>query len=175
MTDSERQQLKQFEARVRQLLLQYKTLQAENQQLTQKVAAQQAQVDSLNQQISQLQLDYKTLKTARMIEVSDGDMKNAKQTISLLVREVNKCIGLLSAEQYLGEDKTEQTGTLEDTMLPQQEMMTSSQPDNIPSRPVEEPMFIIDSETLVAPRTKEPSATQPKPRQETEEWTLPFD
>lgn len=175
MTDSERQQLKQFEARVRQLLLQYKTLQAENQQLTQKVAAQQAQVDSLNQQISQLQLDYKTLKTARMIEVSDGDMKNAKQTISLLVREVNKCIGLLSAEQYLGEDKTEQTGTLEDTMLPQQEMMTSSQPDNIPSRPVEEPMFIIDSETLVAPRTEEPSVTQPKPRQETEEWTLPFD
>lgn len=175
MTDSERQQLKQFEARVRQLLLQYKTLQAENQQLTQKVAAQQAQVDSLNQQISQLQLDYKTLKTARMIEVSDGDMKNAKQTISLLVREVNKCIGLLSAEQYLGEDKTEQTGTLEDTMLPQQEMMTSSQPDNIPSRPVEEPMFIIDSEALVAPRTEEPSATQPKPRQETEEWTLPFD
>lgn len=174
MTDSERQQLKQFEARVRQLLLQYKTLQAENQQLTQKVAAQQAQVDSLNQQISQLQLDYKTLKTARMIEVSDGDMKNAKQTISLLVREVNKCIGLLSAEQYLGEDKTEPTGAIEDTMLPQREM-ASPQPDNIPSQPVEEPMFIIEPETFVAPLTEEPTTPQPKPRQETEEWTLPFD
>ena len=172
MTDSERQQLNQFEARVRQLLLQYKTLQADNQQLMQQVATLQGQVEGLNQQIDQLQLDYKTLKTARMIEVSDIDMKNAKQTITQLVREVNKCIGLLSAEQYLGEDKSEQMGK------------TASQPDDAPMFVIEpEPMPAIQTEEPIESKVEEPTDSkdeepvelQPKQQPEVEELTLPFD
>ncbi len=113
MTDSEKQQLRQFEARVRQLLLQYKTLQDENLALRQTIERQQTNIDSLAQQLQQAQLDYRTLKTARMIEVSDGDLKNAKQTITRLVREVNKCIGLLSAEQFTAPDASTQKGDAE--------------------------------------------------------------
>ena len=124
MTESERQQLKQFEARVRQLLLQYKTLQAENQQYLAQINELQVNVGDLTQRLATLQHDYQTLKTARMIEISDGDMKNAKQTISLLVREVNKCIGLLSAEQFVSNDDIQPI-----LQQPIEEQPASQQPD----------------------------------------------
>jgi hypothetical protein len=53
----------------------------------------------LHAEIGQCKKDYSNLKLAKMIEVSDSEMKNAKQRLSKLVRDVNKCIGLLSTEQ----------------------------------------------------------------------------
>ena len=40
--------------------------------------------------------EYKALKMAKMIEVTDGDLEAAKNRISKLVRDVNQCITLLS-------------------------------------------------------------------------------
>lgn len=101
MTDSEKQQLKQFEAKVRQLIRQYNALLKDNEDLNIQNSQLQDTVRNLSSQLTQSQQDYRILKTARMIEVSDGDMNNAKQTITQLVREVNKCIGLLKAEQVI--------------------------------------------------------------------------
>ena len=101
MTDSEKQQLKQFEAKVRQLIRQYNALMAENKELKELNAQLDGTIKELNGRLDVVQQDYRNLKTARMIEVSDGDMNNAKQTITQLVREVNKCIGLLKAEQVI--------------------------------------------------------------------------
>ena len=36
---------------------------------------------------------------ARMIEVSDGDLEKAKQRLSKLIRDVDKCIGIMSGEE----------------------------------------------------------------------------
>lgn len=105
MTDSEKQRLKQFEARVRQLILQYNTLQEENTKLAEKLNQSTSLINELEKQLAQSRHEYSTLKTAKMIEISDGDLKNAKQTITQLVREVNKCIGLLSTEQVTQSDK----------------------------------------------------------------------
>ena len=44
----------------------------------------------------ELKAAYESLKIAKMIEISDTDMKNAKSRLSKLVREVNKCIALLN-------------------------------------------------------------------------------
>lgn len=36
---------------------------------------------------------------AKMIEISNGDMENAKSKLSKLIRDVNKCIALLRDEK----------------------------------------------------------------------------
>ena len=92
MTDEERKIIKNFEARVRSLILQYQDMQKE-------VSALNATIAEKNDEISQCKEDYIPLKTARMIEVTDSDVKEAKARITRLVREVNRCIGLLSSEQ----------------------------------------------------------------------------
>ena len=40
--------------------------------------------------------DYESLKMAKMIEISDGELDSAKKRLSKLIRDVNKCITLLS-------------------------------------------------------------------------------
>ncbi|EFN90370.1 hypothetical protein HMPREF9018_1904 [Prevotella amnii CRIS 21A-A] len=50
----------------------------------------------LQKQLAQSQSDYQTLKIARMIEVSDKDIEVAQKRVSKLIRDINKCITLLS-------------------------------------------------------------------------------
>ena len=53
-------------------------------------------IGTLRSQVSRLQTDYANLKTAKMLDISSGEMKNAKARVSRLVREVDKCIALLN-------------------------------------------------------------------------------
>lgn len=98
MTDEERRQLKRFDAKVRHLLEQYAILEKENLDLYAELEKKDADIERLTSEVNQCKRDYSTLKLAKMIEVSDSDLKDAKQRITRLVREVNKCIGLLNAE-----------------------------------------------------------------------------
>lgn len=98
MTNEEKKQIRQFEARVRQLILQYTTLQATNQQLSDTIAQKQAEITALQQQLDTCKRDYETLKTAKMMEISDGDINVTRQRITRLVREINKCIALITNE-----------------------------------------------------------------------------
>ena len=66
--DANSNDLKLFATRVRQMLLQYKDLEAEN----------------------------ASLKTARMLEITDGDMLAAQKRMAKLIRDVDKCITLIS-------------------------------------------------------------------------------
>ena len=50
----------------------------------------------LKDQLQQAQRDYNSLKTARMLEVTDGDVEGAKKRIAGLIREVNRCITMMS-------------------------------------------------------------------------------
>ncbi|MBR1713263.1 MAG: hypothetical protein IJ722_07650 [Alloprevotella sp.] len=95
MTDEEKATLNRFETRVRQMLLQYKQLQERNLQLQK---ACEEKTDALKQaQEASLQLRgaYDSLKMARMMEISNEDLKEAKARIERLVRKVDKCIALL--------------------------------------------------------------------------------
>ena len=58
-----------------------------------------SQLKGVQKQLAQAHQDYESLKMARMIEVSDGDVEAAKKRIAGLIREVNKCITLLSEQQ----------------------------------------------------------------------------
>ena len=48
------------------------------------------EITKLEAQLKQAQSDYNSLKMAKMIEISDGDMEGAQKRISKLIRDVNK-------------------------------------------------------------------------------------
>jgi cell division septum initiation protein DivIVA len=85
-----------FSTRVRQMILQYKELKKENAELYAMVDEKDNQVKSLEAQITQAQNDYNSLKMAKMLEITDGDMEGAQKRLQKLIRDVNKCITLLS-------------------------------------------------------------------------------
>ena len=88
-----------FETRVRQLLLRFKDLKAENATLTDMLHKSEEAVKEVQQKLAQQQQDYETLKMAKMIEITDGNLDGAKERLSKLIREVNKCIAILSDDQ----------------------------------------------------------------------------
>lgn len=99
MTEAERIQLKKFDARIRRFIAEYRTLQKENSDLYAELETRDSEIAKLKEELAQSKKDYINLKVARMIEVSDQDLKETKQRITLLVREVNKCINILSASE----------------------------------------------------------------------------
>lgn len=101
MTDEERIKLKKFDARVRRLIADFRTLQKENSDLYIELENRDKEIETLKAQLTQSQKDYSNLKLARMIEISDSDFKDTKQRITQLVREVNKCINILSASEEI--------------------------------------------------------------------------
>ena len=68
--------LKLFTTRMRQLILQYKAVKKENEELYAMVDAREKDIEQLRQQLQQAQDDYHNLKMAKMIEVSDGDIED---------------------------------------------------------------------------------------------------
>lgn len=88
--------LNTFATRVRQMILQYEELKNENSDLYALVAQYEEEIKDLQSQLRQEQENYRTLKMAKMLEVTDGDMEVAKKRVTKLIRDVNKCITLLS-------------------------------------------------------------------------------
>ena len=94
--DATEHALNQFSTRVRQMLLQYRELKKENAELYTMVDEREEQSKTLNAKLAQAQNDYNSLKMAKMLEVTDGDVESAQKRLQRLIRDVNKCITLLS-------------------------------------------------------------------------------
>ena len=94
--DSIEKALTQFATRVRQMILQYQSVQKQNADLNSEIEARNARIKELEAELSQAKIDYESLKMAKMIEISDGELESAKKRLSKLIRDVNKCITLLS-------------------------------------------------------------------------------
>ena len=88
--------LNTFATRVRQMILQYEEVKKENTDLCELVGKRDKEIEKLEAQLKQARNDYNSLKMAKMIEISDGDMENAQKRILKLIRDVNKCITLIS-------------------------------------------------------------------------------
>lgn len=98
MTESEKA-LATFQTRVRQLLLRFQELKKENSDLYSMVEKNEQDIKSLQAKIQQDERDYQSLKMAKMIEITDGDLQGAKDRLAKLIRDVNKCIAILSNEE----------------------------------------------------------------------------
>ena len=98
MTPEERQSMKEFEAKVRQVLAQFRVLKQENADLYAELEGRDGEIKRLKAELAQNKNDYNNLKLAKMIEISDADIKESKMKITRLVREINKCINILSTD-----------------------------------------------------------------------------
>ena len=88
--------LNTFATRVRQMILQYEALKKENDELYALVDQREQEIKQLQGELSQAEADYNSLKMAKMLEVTDGDMETAQKRVAKLIRDVNKGITLLS-------------------------------------------------------------------------------
>ncbi|MBP5302657.1 MAG: hypothetical protein J6Y88_05360 [Bacteroidales bacterium] len=91
--------LADFETRVRKLILQFQQLKEENKQLQQQMQEQSQTIEELKARVTQADNDYNSLKMARMLEITDGNLDEAKERLAKMIRQVNKCIAILSDEQ----------------------------------------------------------------------------
>lgn len=87
-----------FATRVRQMILQYQEMRKENAQLYAMVDERDKQIEQLKARLEQINHDYDTLKMAKMLQLTDGDLDTARKRVGKLIRDVNKCITLLSEE-----------------------------------------------------------------------------
>lgn len=97
--DSNEKVITQFETRVRQLILRFQELKKENQELYAMVEKTEQEVKDLQAKLTQKDNDYNALKMAKMMTITDGDLETAKARVQKLIREVNKCITLVSDEK----------------------------------------------------------------------------
>ena len=97
--DSNEKVITQFETRARQLILKFQELKKENQELYAMVEKAEQDVKDLQAKLTQKDNDYNALKMAKMMTITDGDLEAAKARVQKLIREVNKCITLVSDEK----------------------------------------------------------------------------
>lgn len=96
MTADQDSLLKDFETRVRQLLLLCESLKKENEALRQALADQQETGRQLREDLRALTDSYDKLRLAKSLAGEGGDLRAAKQRISRMVREINACIALVN-------------------------------------------------------------------------------
>ncbi len=87
-----------FETRLRQMILRFQEMKKENADLRAQLKKGEKDLSELRAKLDQQQNDYKSLKMAKMISISDGDLGVSKERLSKLIRDVNKCIAILSDE-----------------------------------------------------------------------------
>jgi predicted nucleic acid-binding Zn-ribbon protein len=109
MTSDEQKKIRNFEARVRQLILQYRNLEDEIARLQGELGKKDEEIARLTSELKSVDENYQHLKIAKFVEISDGDLKSAKQRMTRLVREINRCIGLLNAEEVAVEEQSGDT------------------------------------------------------------------
>ena len=88
-----------FETRVRQMILRFQELRKENEELHTLIGKNEQDIQELRAKLTQADNDYNSLKMAKMMEITDGDVEHAKARLAKLIRDVNKCIAILSDEQ----------------------------------------------------------------------------
>jgi predicted RNase H-like nuclease (RuvC/YqgF family) len=98
MTQSEKD-IAAFQTRVRQMILRFQELKQENKDLYAMIDENEQQIEQLKAKVAQQEREYQTLKMARMMEISDGDLEESKERLASLIRSITKCIAMLSDEK----------------------------------------------------------------------------
>ena len=96
MTEEDKKLISTFEAKLRHFIYLYNQLKNENDRLKELLADKDKEIEVLKTGQKEWEVKYTNLKTARTISLYDKDIKEAKQRLTGLVREVDKCIALLN-------------------------------------------------------------------------------
>jgi len=95
MTNENKKLLVDLEVRIKQVMFLCDSLKEENAVLKSELKTRQQQIDEAVTDLNRLKTKYDSLKIARTITAASVDVDGAKQRLSKLVREVDKCINLL--------------------------------------------------------------------------------
>jgi dynactin complex subunit len=96
MTENRDKLLVDLDVRVKQVLLLCDKLKQENARLKENLILKEEEIRSALKDIAEMKHKYDSLKTARTITAASVDVDTAKLKLSKMVREVDKCIGLLT-------------------------------------------------------------------------------
>ena len=96
MTEEDKKLLSTFEARLRHLMYLHDELKRENAEMKLLLEEKREEVEGLRSDYNELEVGYANLKIAKTISLTDSEVKDTKQRLSKLVREVDKCIALLN-------------------------------------------------------------------------------
>lgn len=96
--DAKEEVLKTFTTRVRQLMLSYKTLKDENASLKEQVSMRDVEISGLKERVERLSRDYELLKSARMMQITDGDVEEARKRLNKLIRNISRSLALLNGQ-----------------------------------------------------------------------------
>ena len=90
------QTLTTFQTRVRQMILRFQELKKENEELYAMVDQNEKDIRRLRADLENRSSDYDSLKMAK---ITDGDLETAKNRLAKLIRDVNKCIAVLTEQK----------------------------------------------------------------------------
>ena len=95
MTNQEKELLSNFEARLRQLIYLHDELKLRNVELQQLLNEKEEALTKMSVNYTLLEKDYNNLKSATALSLNGGDVKQTRDRLTKLVREIDKCITLL--------------------------------------------------------------------------------
>ena len=96
MTEEDKKVISVFEGKLRHFMFLYEKLEQENASLKQLLLKKEEEINQFKQSLKESEAQYADLKTARTISLYDKDIKETKQRLSGLVREIDRCIALLN-------------------------------------------------------------------------------
>ena len=96
MTEEDKKLVSSFEGKLRHFMFLYDQLKQENADLKHLLVQKDEEIKQLEQSRKELVAQYTDLKMARTLSLYDKDIKDTKQRLTSLVREIDKCIALLN-------------------------------------------------------------------------------
>ena len=96
MTEEDRKLIGSFEGKLRHFMFLFDELKQENADLKLLLRQKEEEIKLLEQSRKELEARYTDLKMARTISLYDKDIKDTKQRLTSLVREIDRCIALLN-------------------------------------------------------------------------------
>ena len=100
MSDKKTIDANTLEGQVNILLDNYKKLKEENTKLKEDLASHQQQLIDANAKIEELNTNYNRLKLAKAYGWNEKSKREADAKIAQLVRDIDKCLGLLNEIDY---------------------------------------------------------------------------
>lgn len=95
MTNRYEELINAFEIKLRKLISEYKSLQAQNARLKEELDRKQNDLMHAHQEVLELRKNYDHLQLAKNLGSTEEERQESKQKITKMVREIDKCLALL--------------------------------------------------------------------------------
>ena len=96
MTNKYEETIAAFEQRLQKLMLAFQLLKKENSDLKSELERKHNDLMRAHQDVLVFQKNYEQLRIAQNLATTENEKKAAKQSITKLVREIDKCLSLLN-------------------------------------------------------------------------------